>query len=82
MLDALTCGVSHSVLSSSLQPHGLQPSRPALSMGFSGQEYWSRLLFLSPEGFSDPGIEPRSPTLDADSFPFEPPGKPRGLHIP
>ena len=27
--------------------------------------------------FSDPGIEPRSPALWADSLPFEPPGKTR-----
>ena len=29
-----------------------------LSMGFSGQKYWSGLLFLSPGDLSDPGIEP------------------------
>ena len=33
------------------------------SMGFSRQEYWSGLPLPSPEGFPDPGIEPRSPTL-------------------
>ena len=32
-----------------------------LSMGFSRQEYWSRLPFLPPEDLPDPGIEPRSP---------------------
>ena len=34
-----------------------------LSMGFPRQEYWSGLPFSSPEDLSDPGIEPRSPTL-------------------
>ena len=34
-----------------------------LSMGFSGQEYWSVLPFPSPEDLPDPGIEPRSPAL-------------------
>ena len=34
-----------------------------LSMGFLRQEYWSGLPFPSPEDFSDPGIEPRSPAL-------------------
>ena len=29
-----------------------------LSMGFSRQEYWSRLPFPSPEDLPDPGIEP------------------------
>ena len=34
-----------------------------LSMGFSRQEYWSGLLFPSPEDLPNSGIEPRSPTL-------------------
>ena len=46
-----------------------------LSMGFSRQEYWSELPFPSPEDLSDPGIQPRSPPLLADSLPCEPPGK-------
>ena len=33
------------------------------SMGFSRQEYWSRLPFPSPGDLPDPGIKPRSPTL-------------------
>ena len=47
-----------------------------LSMGFSRQEYWSELLFPSPGDLSNPGVEPRSLTLQADSLPSEPPGKP------
>ena len=39
-----------------------------LSMGFSRQEYWSRLPFPSPEDLPDPGIEPRSPALQARCF--------------
>ena len=46
------------------------------SMGFSRQEYWSGLPFPSPGDLPDPGIEPRSPTLQADALPSEPPGKP------
>ena len=45
------------------------------SMGFSRQEYWSGLPFPSPGGLPDPGIEPGSPTLQADASPSEPPGK-------
>ena len=45
------------------------------SMGFSRQEYWSELPFPSPEDLPDPGIEPRSPTLQADALTSEPPGK-------
>ena len=46
------------------------------SMGFSRQEYWSGLPFPSPGDLPDPGIEPGSPTLEADALTSEPPGKP------
>ena len=46
------------------------------SMGFSRQEYWSGLPFPSPGDLPDPGIEPRSPALEADALASEPPGKP------
>ena len=39
--------------------------QPPLSMGFSRQEYWSRLPFPSPGDLRDPGIERGSPTLRA-----------------
>ena len=45
-------------------------------MEFSRQEYWSGLPFPSPGDLPDPGIEPESPILQADSLPSEPPGKP------
>ena len=44
-------------------------------MGFSRQEYWSGLPFPSPGHLPDPGIEPRSPALQADSLLSEPQGK-------
>ena len=46
------------------------------SMGFSRQEGWSGLPLPSPGNLPNPGIEPRSPTLQADALLFEPPGKP------
>ena len=46
------------------------------SVGFSRQEYWSGLPFPSPGDLPDPGIEPRSPALQADSLPSKPQGKP------
>ena len=44
-------------------------------MGFSRQEYWSGLPFPSPGDLPDPGFEPWSPALQADTLPSELPGK-------
>ena len=43
-------------------------------MGFPGQEYKSGLPRPSPGDLPDPGIEPGSPALKADSLLSEPPG--------
>ena len=51
------------------------------SMGFSRQEYRSGLSFPSPEVLPDPGIEPRSPALQADALTSAPPGKPLKTRI-
>ena len=48
----------------------------SLSMEFSRQEYRSGYPFPSPGDLPDPGIESRSPALQADSLPSEPQGKP------
>jgi len=45
-------------------------------MEFSRPEYWNGLPFPSPGDLPNPGIKPRSPALQADSLPAEPPGKP------
>ena len=45
------------------------------SMGFSRQEYWSGLLLPSPGDLPDPGMEPKSPALQANTLPPEPSGK-------
>ena len=51
-------------------------------MAFSREESWSGLPRPAPGEFPNPGIEPRSPTLQADSLLSEPPGKPPGhYHI-
>ena len=51
------------------------------SMGFSSQECWSGLPFHSPGDLPDPGIKPRSPTLQADALTSAPPGKPLNIRI-
>ena len=47
-----------------------------LSVGFPRHEYRSGLPLPSPGDLPDPGVEPSSPALQADSIPSEPPGKP------
>ena len=46
-----------------------------LSLGFSRQQCWNGLPCLPAGNLPDPGIEPRSPALQEDSLPSEPPGK-------
>ena len=52
-----------------------------LSMALSRQEHWSGLLFPSPGHLPHPGIEPGSPTSQADSLPSEPSGKLARLNL-
>ena len=54
-------------------------SQALLSMGFSGQEYWSGLLCPPPGDLPNPGIEPISPVspaLQADALPLNHQGSP------
>ena len=52
-----------------------------LSMGFSRQEYWSGLPCPPPGGLPNQGIQPRSPLLQLDSLPSEPPGNPMNTRV-
>ena len=49
--------------------------------GIYQQKYWSELPFPPPGDMLDPGIEPGSLALQADSLPSEPQGKPTFSHI-
>ena len=73
------CMLSHSVVSDSLQPYGLQPTRLLCPWRFSRQEYWSGLTCPLPGDLPNPGIEPMSPALQVDSLMTEPSGKPREM---
>ena len=64
---------SCSVVSSSLRPHGLWNS-PSQNTGVGS-------LSLLQGIFPTPGIEPKSPALQADSLPAEPPGKPKNTGV-
>ena len=60
-----------------LRPHGA--NQAPLSLGFSRQEHWSGLPFLSLGDLPNPRIESRSPALQAESLPSNPPRKPKNL---
>ena len=49
--------------------------------GFSRPEYWSGFPCPPPGDLSNPGIKPRSPTLQEDSLPSEPPGNPENTGV-
>ena len=68
-----THALSRSVVSNSAAPWTVACQAP-LSMEFSRQEYWVGLPCPPPGDLPNPGVEPGSPTLQADSLPSEPPG--------
>ena len=72
---------SRSVLSNSLQPQNLaECSLPGSSVhGILQAGILEWVTFPSPGDLPNPGIEPRSPALQADSLPAEPKGSPRIL---
>ena len=73
----MCCAVlSYSVMSDSLQPHGLYVVHQVpLSMGFPRQEYWSGLLFPSPGDILNPGIQFSVSCIAGRFFTTEPPEK-------
>ena len=75
MIYCMCVCVSHSVMSDSATSWTVAHQAP-LSMGFSRQEYWSRLPCPSLGDPPNPGIESMSPALRVDSLPSEPQGKP------
>ena len=69
---------SHSVMSDSLQPHGLHSpwNSPGQNTGVGSLSLLQGNLDLP-----NPGIKPRSPTLRADSLPAETQGKPKNTGV-
>ena len=71
----LCCVPSHSVIQFLAFPQTVVTRLLCLCY-FSRQEYWSGLPCPPPRDLPNPGIEPRSPALQVDSLPSEPPEKP------
>ena len=67
--------LSSSVISDSLQTYGLQSIRFLCPLGYFRQESWSESPCPSPGDLPSSRNKPRSPTLQVDSLPIEPPGK-------
>ena len=62
-------GFSCSVVSNSFATLWTVACQAPLSMGFPRQAYWSGLPCTSTRDLPDPGIEPSSPALQANSLP-------------
>ena len=74
------CCLVTSVLPTVWDPVDCSPQAP-LSMGFSRQEHWSGLPCPPPGDLPHPGIEPRSPSLQAGSLPMSHQGSPQKYTI-
>ena len=74
-VDALCCVQLLSRVRLFVTPWTIAHQAP-LATRFPRQQYWSGLPCPPPGDPPHPGIKPRSPTLQADSLPSEPPGKP------
>ena len=72
--------LSCSVMSDSVTPWTVDHQAP-LSMGILPARTWRRLPCTPSGDLPDTGIEPSSPTLQADSLPSEPPGKPKNTGV-
>ena len=55
--------------------------REGFSGGYRGRGSITLVTFPSPGDLPNTGIEPRSPALQADSLPAEPPGKPKNTGV-
>ena len=71
-LSAVLCAQSLSRIRLFVTPWTV-PRQASLSKGVSRQEYWSGLPFPPAEDLPNPGIEPRSPALQAEALTSEPP---------
>ena len=69
---------SHCLVSNSCNAMDYIACQASLSMGFPRREYWSGLSFPSPGDLPNPGTEPLSPALQADSLPLSHQESPRG----
>ena len=62
-------------MSDSLGSRGLSDASSSVHGNLQAREFWNELPFSSPGDLHDPGIEPGSLALQANSLPTEPPGK-------
>ena len=75
LLEHFCAVLCRSVTSDSLRHHGTVAHQAFLPIGIFQARIWSWLPCPSPGDVPNPGIEPRSPSSQADSLPSEPPGK-------
>ena len=77
--DLLFSSCQHSGLDPFTKKNKKKQNKKKQKNKFPRKECWSEQPFSSPGDLPNSGIEPRSPALQADSLPSEPPGKPIGI---
>ena len=77
----LCCVLSHSVMSDSFVTPWTVARQAPLSMGVLQARILEWVACPPPGDLPNPGIKPRSPTLQAESLPSEPPGKPKNTGV-
>ena len=76
LYNSVDCSPPSSSAQEILQARILEWGEKKKKKGYWGG-YWGGLPFPSPGDLPNPGIEARSPALQADSLSAEPPGKPK-----
>ena len=80
-IEGICAVLSCSVVSDSLRPPWTAAPRLLCPWGFSRQEYWYGLPHPPPGDLPNAGIKPRSSSVQVDSWPSVPPGKPKNTGV-
>ena len=80
IMTSTTC-ISCACLATRVQQSATLWTASSVNWGFSRQEYWNGLPYPPLGDLPNPGIKPRSPTVQVDSLPSEPPRNPRNTGV-
>ena len=80
IMTSTTC-ISCACLAARVQQFATLWTASSVNWGFSRQEYWNGLPYPPLGDLPNPGIKPRSPTVQVDSLPSQPPRKPKNTGV-